>query len=335
MRLLLVGNRSGTNIAGSFERAAKEVDVETRVLETRAAFDSPFLVRQFSRRILGRRPPRLDEFGAQVVEECETWKPDVMLAMGTAPVAAGALDRIRALGVKTVDFATDDPWSRVHRASWFLNALPRYDLVATPRRSNLADFQAEGVPRVEYLPFGYDPDLFYLESPNGKEESAEAGADLLFVGGADRERLPFLRAAIEAGLNVAIHGEYWQKFRATRRFTRGQVGPDELRRATVAAKLSLCLTRRSNRDGHVMRSFEIPASGGCVLAEDTEEHREIFGADEAAAVFFRTPGEMVTRARELLANAPRRRELAATAHARITRAPNRYSDRLSTILDWL
>jgi hypothetical protein len=36
-----------------------------------------------------------------------------------------------------------------------------------------------------------------------------------------------------------------------------------------------------------MRSFEIAAVGGCMLARDIDEHREIFGSEGEAAVYFR------------------------------------------------
>ncbi len=334
MKLLLVGNRSGTNIAGSLERGARGMGIETRVMETRRAFDAPFVVRQLSWRLAGRRPPRMKAFGSSVVSECEAWRPDLLVALGTAPLEARTLQRLRELGVTTVNFATDDPWSRGHHAAWFLGALREYDCVATPRRANLDDLRRHGARRVEYLPFGYDPELFWHEETQSGEAIDDEMVDLLFVGGADRDRLPFLRAAIEAGLRVAIHGEYWQRFAVTRPHTRGQVGPEVLRRTSRAARVSLCLTRRSNRDGHVMRSFEIPAMGGCILAEDTPEHREIFGGDGECALFFRTPPEMVERARELIADDPRRAALATAAHRRVTGRPNTYADRLRTIVGW-
>jgi spore maturation protein CgeB len=42
----------------------------------------------------------------------------------------------------------------------------------------------------------------------------------------------------------------------------------------------------SSRDGHIKRSFEIAAVGGCMLAQDIDEHREIFGSEGEAVVYF-------------------------------------------------
>ena len=75
---------------------------------------------------------------------------------------------------------------------------------------------------------------------------------------------------------MALYGEFWQRFPATRSLTRGQADAETVRRAILQTKVTLCMVRRANRDGHAMRTFEVPASGGCMLTEDTEEHREIF-----------------------------------------------------------
>ena len=51
-----------------------------------------------------------------------------------------------------------------------------------------------------------------------------------------------------------------------------------------------------------MRSFEIAAIGGCMLAEDTSEHREIFGRRWGGCLYFRTAREAAVQARALIAN---------------------------------
>src|SRR6516165_7140478 len=108
----------------------------------------------------------------------------------------------------------------------------------------------------------------------------------------------------------------------------GHRAPEALCALTVAAKVDLCLVRRANRDGHVMRSFEIAALGGCMLAEDTTEHREIFGPDGEAVVYFRTAREAAERARAVLADPAERARLSAASRARISSGAHTYRDRL-------
>jgi spore maturation protein CgeB len=82
-----------------------------------------------------------------------------------------------------------------------------------------------------------------------------------------------------------------------------------------------------------MRSFEIPAIGACMLTEDTEEHRAIFGADEENVVYFRSKEEMVDRLRWLLEHDAERVRLAGAAHRLIAGGKNTYRDRLETMLN--
>lgn len=99
--------------------------------------------------------------------------------------------------------------------------------------------------------------------------------------------------------------------------------------------VSLILVRRANRDGSAMRSFEIPACGACCVVEDTEEHREMFGPDGEAVLYFRTPEELVRRVKEAFGNPELRAKLRANAHRAITGKPNTYVDRLKTMLQRL
>ena len=81
-----------------------------------------------------------------------------------------------------------------------------------------------------------------------------------------------------------------------------------------------------------MRSFEIAALGGCMLAEDTLEHRQIFGPDGQAVVYFRTAEEAAERARGLLADKNERARLSMAARRCVVTGGHTYSDRLNAML---
>ena len=326
-RLLLCGNLGGTNIGESFLAAAGQIGCESRVVETSRAFTGPKLVRQLTWHLLGRRPPVLLRYNRWVRAELEQFRPDLLLTTGVCPVTAETLISAGKQGIRTANYSTDDPWNPAHRTRRFLRSVPVYDLVFTPRRANYYDFIRVRAREVRYLPFGYDP-RFWFRVP--MQPSTER-PDVLFVGGADRDRIPLLRALVQARFRVRIHGSYWDRDAVTRSVWAGQVGPDELRSATCAAEVNLILVRRANRDGHVMRSFEAAACGGCLLVEDTPEHREIF-AD--TVTYFRTKGEMTDQMRGLLDDPDRRGRLAEASHRRVTAgARNTYAQRLRTILE--
>jgi spore maturation protein CgeB len=251
-----------------------------------------------------------------------------LLATGLAPLCATELAAIRATGVRTINFMTDDPWNPAHHAAWFMAGLRSYDFVFSPRRQNLPDFRAFGCGSTAYLPFAYCPEVHF---PARRIHDA-GDADLLFAGAADTDRVHELRALLQAGLRLALYGAYWERYADLRSYTNGIADLATLRQATSSAKLVLCLVRRANRDGHAMRSFEAPAMGGCLLMEDTEEHRELFGAEGECVVYFRDADEMVAKAKALLPRAEERARLAAAAHQRICSGGHTYADRLRTML---
>ncbi len=118
-----------------------------------------------------------------------------------------------------------------------------------------------------------------------------------------------------------------------RPYAHGHADLETLRSVVPASKINLGLVRQANRDGHVMRSFEVPAMGGLLLAEDTEEHRDLFGIEGETVLYFSDYEEAVAQAKWLLARPDERRRLATAVHEQITNGNHTYADRLQTILD--
>jgi spore maturation protein CgeB len=332
-RLLLVGNPEEYHVGAHLKRAAESMGIDVSFCDVREAYEGSSIKQKVNWWLRGRRPVYLQQFSAKVLETCRDVRPDWLLTTGIAPVEQPALQEISRLQVRRVNYLTDDPWNPAHRAPWFLQALPQYDCVYSTRRAILGDLRQQGCVSARHLPFGYVPELHFLESPANESERMNLASDVFFAGGADRDRVPYAAALIDAGFNVALYGGYWDRYPQTAGVTRGHADLPTLRKAVSAAKVSLCLVRRANRDGSVMRSFELPAMGACMLTEDTEEHREIFGDDGQTMTFFRTVDEMVEKLRYLLAHDAERDRQKEAAHRLITTGPHTYRDRLETILE--
>jgi len=327
-RLLIVSNPDVYHIGAHLRHAAETLGLPVSLADMRQSYAKPRWLQSVWWR-WDRQPLRLGPFSRDVLATCQREHPTHLIATGNAPLRATELQAIRRLGVITMVYLTDDPLSPTHRSRWFLQSLLAYDFVFSPRRQNLDDLRRHGCRLVHYLPFAYAPEVHFPQPVPAV--GGEAG-EILFVGGADSDRLPYLRALTAAGLKVALYGSSWEKYAEFRHLARGFADLAMQRRITPAAGVVLCLVRRSNRDGHSMRSFEAPALGGCLLVEDTPEHREIFGPDGAAVVYFQTLEQMVDRARRLLSQPAERLRLAAAAHARITGGGNTYADRLRSML---
>ncbi len=330
---MIVGNADAIHVGAHLSRAARSLGLEATFCDTKAAFGGPWAVRKLNWHLRGHRPPGMRPFGESVVAACRTNRPRWLVATGLAPLSANVIERIREMGILTINYLTDDPWNPAHRAGWFFDALPYYDCVFSARRANLEDLVRAGCRKVSYLPFAYDPQIHFPESLETDTERDQFDGDILFFGGADRDRVPWISALIRAGFKVVLYGGYWERYRETRGLTRGHADVTTLRKAVAGAKVVLCLVRRANRDGHVMRSFEIPAMGGCMLTEDTDEHREIFGKEGEAVVYFRTIADMIEKLRWLLVHPIERERLARAAYDLVTKGHHTYRDRLTAMLE--
>jgi len=333
MRLLIIGNRGGTNVGSSFERAAGQLGHSVSVLEPSQAYAGPRWLQRLNWWMRGRRPCRLAKFDKAILAEAGLTRPDVMLSVGIAPPGKAIASELRRQKIKLLNYLTDDPWQKGLCASWFIRSLQSYNVAFSTKQALLGDLRKKVTNgEVHYLPFAFDPELHFFDKSKSDAAQKRLDCDVYFAGGADRDRFPYLRALINAGLSVAIHGGYWDRDPMTKTVWLGHANPQQLRIATADAKICLCLVRRANRDGHVMRSFEIAAMRGCLLMEDTLEHRELFGPDGECAVYFRDLPEMVAKAKDLLPRVEERSRLAAAAHHRICAGGHTYADRLRTML---
>jgi hypothetical protein len=320
-------------VGGHFLRAAASIGVKASLVNVMSAYAGPRLVKALCWHLLGRRPPRLGAFGREVAERCVSERPDLVLSIGLAPLSAEAVGEIRRMGIKTANFLTDDPWNEHHHTPSFMRALPCYDHVFTPRRANMGDLEAIGGPRVHYLPFAYAPDVHHPPEVQDAGELRKWQSDVLFIGGADDERAGVIRALVQRGLMPGLWGGYWERYRDLSPHSHGHADAEAFRHLVDAARVNLCLVRRANRDGHSMRSYELPAVGGCLAVEDTEEHREMFGPEGECVSYFRSMDALGNLCHFLLEHPEECRRRTQAVHERICReGRNTYADRLETVL---
>lgn len=330
MKVLIVGYREPAQMGSYLASAAATLCIEHDIADMAEAEAKSRIAQQVYWRLRGKRPAHLRRFARRVLEKCSTSRPDLIVTTGIrVPLEFDHIAHLQGLGIKVVNYSTDDPWNKALSAPWFLSTLPAYDAIFSPRRSNFAEFMQCKVRALHYLPFGYDPDV---HRPWPENITAGPSSDLLFVGGCDSERLPLISALVDAGLQLALFGRYWNDHAATARFWRGVAAQDTIRAATASAAICLCLVRRANRDGHVMRSYEAAAIGGCILAEDTPDHRELFGPEDVAARYFANPAELVARAKALVGDRYARQRLAQGLRDRMAARKDTYADRLAEMV---
>ncbi|MEZ4731751.1 MAG: glycosyltransferase [Caldilineaceae bacterium] len=329
--LLIVGNPLPFHVGHHFFSAAEKLGIKVSLYDTRTAGSKSRIIQALYWKLADHRPANLYNFNQNLIARCQQEQPGWVLAIGIAPIKEKTLQTLHRLGITCVNFLTDDPWNQAHYARWFLKTLPLYHHLFTPRQANLVELKVSGCKSVHYLPFAYNPEVHYPEVPT-QEAKAKLAADIVFTGGADSDRLPWISALIESDLRLALYGNYWERYPSMQPYARGHADLATLRQVVNASAVNLCLVRRANRDGHVMRTFEVPAMGGCMLTEHTDEHQRILGPEGEAVTYFHSIPEMLEKAKWLLQNATERQRITYTACQRITQNHHTYQDRLTTIL---
>ncbi len=326
-KLLIIGGMGGTNVGQSFQWAADELGIEYRICDSNKAFRRKNYIQSLVWRFADHRPLYLNRFSNYVYDEFKHFQPSIILSTGIAPINAKILAEMNNGSAVLVSYLTDDPWNAGLKAKWFFESIRRYNIVFSTRTRNLHELRSIGCNRVYFMPFAYEPRFCY---PEIQPLKAETFSDVVFVGGGDKIRGGILSEVVRKGIDLSIYGSYWDRFPILKSSVRGQVAPELLRKATSAAKVAICMLRHANRDGHVMRTFEIAAIGTAMVAEDSEEHRQFLGD---SALFFQDSTQLIEAIDVLRQDVTLRRQLASGCFERIVvNGRNTYVDRLKEII---
>jgi spore maturation protein CgeB len=306
--------------------AATKMRIHHRVMSPAAAFDAPWLISKINWHIRGRRPTKLEQFGTRAVEVAKAIGATHVIATGIAPLPLDAIRSLRIIGVRVVNWLTDDPWNEAHKAPWFIDTIPEYDVVFTPRSANVDDLRAADARAVELMPFAFCSHCHFVV------QHREQRNVVSFVGGADADRARYMNALAREKIRLELYGGYWKEQRGLSDYAAGFIDMAGYRAVAAGTAVSLNLVREANRDGHVMRSYELPAMKACILAQDTPDHRELYGADGEAVRYFTSTKDIGDVARHLLADPEERARLSSAVHTRVVRPQNSYYARLDQLL---
>lgn len=334
-RILLVDTTLYAPMSPFFVGAARDLGYEHLFFDE-APYLRPLetsLIHKVGYRLLSRRPLTFWRFNRALLAEARRFRPHLMAVVKGAYIMPSTLRRIKEeIGAMLINYATDDPFNRANTTPDLVGGIPVYDVYACTKRAIMDDVRRAGCRAAIYTMFGYNPSVHFPERPATVDEAQRFRSDVVLAGGADPDRFRDLEPLLGSrDISLALYGGYWTRDRRFTPYARGFAIGRDYRLALGGARIALCLVRRANRDGHAMRSFEIPACGAFMLAERTDEHLALFREGEEAA-FFGSPEELLEKIRYYLAHDGERARIARAGHARITTGRHTYRDRLQEIV---
>jgi spore maturation protein CgeB len=221
-----------------------------------------------------------------LLQDVELFQPDLVWIFKGMEIWPETLDKIKSKGIKLVNYNLDHPFRYISKGSGnnnVLHSIPLFDLHMSYSQMILEELKNK-YPGIKtfHLPFGfhdYVRDMKFQET-----EIPKVG----FIGHADRHRAKALLMLAENGVPIDVFGPHWNRY-FPRKSNHIQVYPavvgNEYWSTLHRYRAQLNLFRDHNTGSHNMRSFEIPASGGIMLANYSTEQASYFKENEEAFYF--------------------------------------------------
>ena len=219
---------------------------------------------------------------------------------------------------KIVSYSPDNMALRHNQSQQYLECIPIYDYHFTTKSYILDAMRSLGAKKISFYNKLYEST--YHKPLNLTEEEISKfreGGDVGFIGAWEKERCDSILFLCRNGIKVKVYGDSkWRSYKGTPNLS---INPplysQEYSKALQAFKISLCFLRKMNKDQQTSRTMEIPACGGFMLAERTEEHKRLFEEDKEAA-FFSSNEELLEKCKYYLAHDDERKAIAAAGNRR-------------------
>ncbi len=332
LRILVVDTKFGYSVGGCFTRAFRRLGHQATFFD-----QFPFLgggpsglLTRVARRV--SRTLTVPALNAAILATAAAMRPDLVLVLKGQHLRPTLIKGLKHFARTIAVYHTDDLSNPTPTSQNMRQSLPCWDAVFTPRKIAVSELLGSGARAAEHLPFGYDDELHFPATP--ASEGRQWSTTVVFIGTWAPERPELLESSAKR-FPFAIWGGGWDRLDGSSSLVAAlqerAVYGESLRQIASGAAINVALLRKANRDQHTMRTFEIPACRGFMLAERTDEHRALFEED-AEAVFFEGPAELEAKIDRYLNDETARRRIAAAGHARLLAGRHTYVDRAARML---
>lgn len=330
-KVLFVGHGGvGSNAYSLYKGFRSVVDrivlVDTQHMDSPGRYTIRRVVKHLAPNSYGHFYGRI--LGIRVKREARKMNPDLLIVFKGSYLNTSTLKKIKAT---KIHYHPDDSSNSVNRTNIFEDAELQYDVHFTSKRHNVAEIFERTGRKAIFIWYAYDEEYHFRTKP---ADFCHRSFDVGFIGHfrPDRKELIF-EIAQKYGKKFSLVGMNWDripKLHLIASVFRPAYG-EMFSESVSKAPLQLGLLNSDNRDQHTARSFEISAAGGLILAENTQEHREIFGSEENA-LFFATKEELFQKIDWVLLNPERANRIANNGYLHITQNSNSWKDRAIEML---
>ena len=280
--------------------------------------------------------PGIVSLNRKVVKTALSWSPDILLVDNKSYLTSFTLRKIRSSspGIKIVNLITDDPIA--HKNAWriALNTVKYYDIIFVQRAVNIKEFQDYGAKKVALCYRSFDPE-FHRKIHLSEVDKVKYQNKIGFIGNYEKEREEYIAYLIQNNIPVKVVGGGWQKGKYWNLIRPYFGGPplygEDYIKFINGMDISLHFLRHENRDEQDSRTFEIPACGAFMLAENSDLHKDLFCENEEI-VLFSNKEELLEKVLFYSINPVERKRIAENGHQRCLTSGYDHQSRMEYVL---
>jgi len=234
--------------------------------------------------------------------------------------------------LKIVAYSPDDMLNPQNQSKYHTKILPLLDAYYTTKSFGVNELKNMGCKNVFFIENGYCTEIHRPVIPSFNSIRNKVG----FIGGYEYERYQNILFLANNGINVNIQGSFWNKVGSENliKIKNGDLIDLDYSAMISLTDINLCFLRKANRDLQTSRSIEIPACGGFMLAERSDEHLQLF-KDGIEAVFFSDKQEMLDKTKYYLNHPEQRLKIAMAGRDRCKSSGYSNESRMSNALKLL
>jgi len=278
-------------------------------------------------------PRDANHLNKSIKESCISFTPDIVFIVKGVTIKPSTLKFIKARGIKSISWSNDDMYGWHNRSLWYTLGLKQYDLVVTQKSYNCNSNELPSLgAKTFFQNKAFEPKVHY---PVKSCDTYTCVHDVLFVGAMEEDRLAQLIYLAQNDIKVHIYG--WVKkvnnvIHPNLIFHNRFLFEEEFSAALGCSKIALNFLRKMNRDLQTSRSVEIPACGGFMLAERTDEHMQLFEEGKEAE-FFSSKEELLQKVQYYLQHDTERLAIAKAGYDRCFKDNYTFENRMQGILN--
>ncbi len=208
-------------------------------------------------------------------------KPEVIWVFKGIEILTNTLIHFRSLGFKIVNYNPDHPFIRTFSAGGGNNvadSVPLYDLHFCYSLDLCREIENRFHIPCVHLPFGFELDDETYQEVKMENEILKVA----FVGNPDKYRKKIIQYLAENHIAIDVYGYGWDKWLSDHKYITVYNGVEkkDFWKSMRRYRVNLNIFRPHNEGSHNMRTFEIPAVGGIMLAPQSKEHIQFFTDNE-------------------------------------------------------